>query len=84
MISVDRISGDTQRPDETYSSKKEAADKIIARKASENKRYLELYGADCSDLSNFNLIVDTSFMTPEKVAEIILTEYDLWLTGSLT
>jgi hypothetical protein len=42
---------------------------------------MELYGANCSDLSNFNLIVDTSFIAPERVAEIIFTEYNSWLAS---
>jgi len=80
-VSASRISGDRQRGSEKYSSKEEAVKKIAARKASENKRYMELYGADCSDLNNFNLIIDTSFITPEEVANIILTEYNTWLAS---
>jgi cytidylate kinase len=79
IISINRISGDKQRINEKYLSKEEASKNITARKLSENKRYIELYGANCADLSNFNLIIDTSFITPERVAEIILAEYNLWL-----
>ena len=79
MVSVDRISGDSQRKSEKYSSKDEAVKNIIARRASENRRYKEFYGADSSDLSNFSLVVDTSQIAPEKVADIIVAEYDLWL-----
>ena len=80
-ISVNRILNDSQRGEERYLSREEAVNKIIARKESENERYMELYGADCSNLSNFNLIVDTSFITPERVAEIILAEYNSWLVS---
>ena len=78
-VSAKRISGDQQRENEKYTSTEEAINKIIARKASENKRYKELYGIDCSDLSHFHLIVDTSFITPEEVTEVILAEYERWL-----
>jgi len=81
MVSVSRISDDLQRENEKYSSKDEAVNKIIARKTSENKRYRELYGADCSDLTNFNLVIDTSFIIPERVADIILAEYHQWLVS---
>jgi len=77
-ISANRISKDEQRENEKYSSTEDAVNKIVARKESENKRYLELYGANCSDLSNFNLVIDTSFITPERVVDIIIAEYDLW------
>lgn len=78
VVSANRIV-EHQREHEKYESVEEAVGKILARKESENKRYMELYGANCADLSNFNLVVDTSFVSPEKVAEIILSEYSLWL-----
>jgi cytidylate kinase len=77
-VSANRISGDNNRKNEKYLSKEDAINKIVERKASENKRYMELYGADCSDLSNFNLVVDTSSATPEQIAEIILAKYNSW------
>jgi len=81
MVSAHRISVDNQRENEKYSSTEEAVNKIMARKASENKRYMELYGADCSDLSNFHLVIDTSFITPERVADMILVEYNRCLVS---
>ncbi|MDR2475540.1 MAG: cytidylate kinase family protein [Bacteroidales bacterium] len=80
MISAKRISNDKKRKSENYATKEDAARNIIERKTSENKRYIELYGADCANPNNFNLIVDTSFNSPEQVAEIILREYAGWLT----
>ena len=81
IVSANRISGDNQRKNEKYLSIEDAVNKIAARKASENKRYLELYGADCSELSNFNLVVDTSYVTPEQVANTILAGYNSWLVS---
>ena len=75
MVSINRIAGDNQRINESYASIEEAADQITARKESENKRYKELYGANCSDLSNFDLIIDTSFITSEQVANLIMEEF---------
>ena len=68
-VAATRIANDRQRKSEQYVSHQEAVQNIIARKESENKRYMELYGADCSDLSNFDLVIDTSFLTPEEVAD---------------
>jgi len=78
-VSAQRISSDMWRETENYISQDEAIDKIVARKESEIKRYLNLYGVDCTDLSNFDLIIDTSYITPEKVANIIISEYNTWL-----
>ena len=74
-VAANRISNDRQRKSEQYVSQEEAVQNIIARKESENKRYMELYGADCTNLSNYNLMVDTSFITPEEVADAIMGEY---------
>ena len=82
MVAINRISSDSQRINESYSSQEEAANMITARKESENKRYMELYGADSSDLSHFDLVIDTSYMTPEQVAESIMTGYDLCVSAT--
>ncbi|MCL2597495.1 MAG: cytidylate kinase family protein [Paludibacter sp.] len=75
-IAAQRIIEDNNRQNEKkYNSLNDAIANIIARKTSENKRYLELYDADCANLDNFNLVVDTSDITPEKAAEIIINEY---------
>ena len=74
-VAVHRISGDEQRINEKYGSHEEAAKHLIARKESENKRYFELYGVDASDLSHFDLVVDTSHLTPEEAADAIICGY---------
>ena len=81
VVSAKRISLDNQRENEKYSSREEAVNNILARKESENKRYMELYGADCSNLNNFNLIIDTSYITPEEVADRIIDGYKAWLVS---
>ena len=76
IVAAKRISSDNQRNSEKKcESLEETIRDVVARKASENKRYMELYGADCSDLSNFNLIIDTSLLTPEEVADRIIAGY---------
>jgi len=79
MVSIHRITCDEKRINERYASVEEAANHITARKESENKRYLELYNADCSDLSKFDLIIDTSHITSEKAAELIIDSFKAWL-----
>jgi len=83
-VAAGRIFNDQQRKNEKYPSKEEAIRDIISRKESENKRYLELYGADCSDLSNFDLMIDTSLITPERVVDIIFTGYMAWMDNYLS
>lgn len=74
-----RILGDRDRQSEAYADQDEAKRDILARKASENKRFLTLYGADCAEMSNFDLVVDTSHITPEEVFAQIMAGYRAWL-----
>jgi cytidylate kinase len=53
----------------------------MARKASENNRFLEKYNANCSNLDNFDIIVDTTDRTPDEVAAIILKAAQRWIDG---
>lgn len=67
------------RAEEQASSVEETAENIRARKASERKRYSEQYGVDCKDLNNYSLVVDSTYATPEEVAECILSCFADWL-----
>lgn len=49
-----------------------------ARRESEKKRYMEQYGVDIKDLTNYSLVVDTTNATPDAVAERIISSFDLW------
>lgn len=71
-VAAERILNDPQRNSEQYADKAEAIQKILARKQSENARFLQKYGADCANMDNFDLVVDTTRKTPDAVAELIL------------
>lgn len=71
-VAAKRIINDPSRDSEHYQTAEEAVAKITARKRSENERFLKKYGADCNRLVNFDLIIDTTFRTPEAVAALIL------------
>jgi cytidylate kinase len=80
-VAASRIAADKQRKGEHYPDVEEAARQIALRKASENKRYMELYHANCADLTQFDLVIDTSSLTPEAVADDILRHYREWETA---
>jgi cytidylate kinase len=71
-VAAQRIMNDPNRNREQYASEDEAVEKILARKASENARFLSKYGADCANLNNFDLVIDTTNKTREEVAELII------------
>ncbi|MCC6462887.1 MAG: cytidylate kinase family protein [Saprospiraceae bacterium] len=76
-VAVTRILSDPTRNSEQYQSKEEAIQKISARKQSENDRFLKKYGADCANLQNFDLVVDTTQRTPEEVVVLIIKGLEL-------
>lgn len=76
-IAAARILADPNRNSEQYGDIQEAIAKILARKQSENQRFLLKYDADCGNMDNFDLRIDTSDKTPEQVADLILRESGL-------
>ena len=45
----------------------------------ENERYWKLYHVHKDDMSNYDLVIDTTNMKPEEVAQLIITKYNEWL-----
>ncbi len=77
-VAAARIMGDVARKREKYSDLEHAIEDLSARKDSENKRFREKYGADCTNMNNFDLVIDTSKFTPEEVAGEIVASYTQW------
>lgn len=62
-----------KRKDEKYNITLEATLKNIKqRKESETKRYQQYYGVNYFNLKNYDLVIDTTKLTAEKVAENIV------------
>jgi len=67
-----------KRTSENYQDIEEAKDKIRARRKSELERFKDYYNIDYSDLKNYDLIVDTTEITPEEVCEKIINAFRIW------
>ncbi len=72
---VNRIFSD-KRESEKYSSKTELKKKLIARNENDRKRFLNLYKIDYFDKKNFDLVINTTNLTPEKILEKIIIEFN--------
>ena len=72
-----RIMG-ANRSCEKATSLEEAVECTRARRESEKKRYSAKYGVDITDMSNYSLIVDTTYATPEEVAGVIISCFERW------
>lgn len=69
-VAAERIFKDN-RSGESYASVEEMKKSNIERKSSENSRYFEMYGVNIYDMTNYDLIVDTTAMSANEAAEII-------------
>ncbi len=67
------------RASELYDNLDKAIESIKSRHESEVLRYKTLYNVDVTDLSNYDLVVDTDNKTPEEIVEIISKEFENWL-----
>ncbi len=45
----------------------------------ENERYWNVYGVRKEDESNYDIVIDTTKLTPEQVADKIKQEYEKWI-----
>ncbi|MDQ3075626.1 MAG: AAA family ATPase [bacterium] len=60
-------------------TEEEVYSQIVERLASENKRYMELYGIDNTKKENYDLVIDTNKNNLSEVVGLIITEYKKWL-----
>ena len=51
---------------------------MINRYNMENERYWEVYGVRKDDMKNYDLVIDTTNLTPNQVVEKIKEEYFKW------
>jgi cytidylate kinase len=79
-VAAERVMRAQRGPSERYADTAQAREFLKARRVSENLRYKQTYGVDCDDLTNFDLVIDTTndapVVPPEKIAEIIISKYD--------
>lgn len=77
-VSIDeasrRVYGDNRGDVETYKSLEDCKAQLQERAGTEDVRYKEIYGLDYFKLSNYNLVLDSTFSRPETLAGIIIAE----------
>ena len=74
-----RISNDDSRSGEKQErDAKKLLAKILDRRASERRRFKELYGVDYALLHQYDLVIDTTAMAPERVRDEVLKHFSVW------
>lgn len=77
-VAADRLIKASRGKEEEYSSKEQAKRAIRNREQSERDRYIKLYGVDIQDLSQYDFVIDTTYITAHEVAEKIIKAYRVW------
>lgn len=68
-----------RKSSEKFDTVEEQKQDIQKRYKLENERYWKLYGVRKEDESNYDLVIDTTNLTPKQVADKIEQEYTKWL-----
>jgi cytidylate kinase len=63
---------------QTASTKEEVVAEIKTRRASEVKRYINLYNVNIDDMANYDLVIDTKNNDLETVVRMVLDAYNAW------
>ena len=79
-VAARRAFEDAERKDtEKFDSVEEQKADMKKRYELENERYFNLYNVRKEDLSNYDLVIDTTNESPEIVADKIIEAYKEWL-----
>ncbi|NUT31831.1 MAG: AAA family ATPase [Hamadaea sp.] len=71
VVAAYRVLGRPADQVEGYDSMRDAQRRLAARSESERVRFIERYGADKTDLRNYDLVCDTTRATPDEVVATI-------------
>lgn len=70
---------ENRKETEKFETIEEQKADMIRRYKLENERFFKLYGVRKEDMSNYDLVVDTTNSTVEKTAKLIEEEHRKWL-----
>jgi predicted cytidylate kinase len=70
---------ESRKATENFASIEEYKQDMIKRYNGENERYFNLYNVRRDDMSNYDLVIDTTNKTRTEVKDIIVEEYKKWL-----
>jgi predicted cytidylate kinase len=76
VVAARRVLGRPADAVESYDDLDEACRQLAARSESERERFLTRYGADKTELRNYDLVCDTTRAAPAEIVERILAALD--------
>ena len=75
LVAASRVMGNQRGEVEIYTDLEDAKLKLIERGKLENERFIDIYGVDNFDYTNYNLVIDSTYSTPDELADIIYNRY---------
>ncbi|MCX7986610.1 MAG: AAA family ATPase [Bacteroidales bacterium] len=81
VIAAERIFKDNVRVNEKYNNVDETYKSMVERRKSEVKRFKLQYGVDIDNLNNYDIVIDTSFITPDDVFKYAWEAIEQWQNG---
>lgn len=79
-VAAERAFNDVNRKEtEKFDTIEEQKQDMMRRYKMENERYWNLYHIRKDDMENYDLVIDTTYLKPEQVANKIKDEYRKWL-----
>jgi len=72
IVAAKRVLADSQRDSEPIIEDiYEKSLNLLERRAAEDKRFKSIYGVDCGDLNNYDLVIDTTNSSVEEISTLI-------------
>ena len=71
-VAAERVFHDDKRTSEPDGTQEQVLNNLLERQKVENERFKNFYNADCFNLNNYDLIVDTSYSSVEEISGLII------------
>lgn len=73
-VAAERVYNDNRGEVEKYSSVEDAKNQLKLRAQTEDVRYKDIYGLEYFNFNNYNLILDSTYCTPDALAKLLMAE----------
>jgi CMP/dCMP kinase len=71
FVAAERVRLDLNRINEAYEDQRQALAGLRARRKEEVERFKRIYGVNIEDEENYDLVIDTTLISPHDVAQLI-------------
>jgi cytidylate kinase len=75
LVAAKRIMSSPRGVEETYNDLNDVLAKLKIRGELEKTRFKDIYGVNYLDYNNFNIILDTTWLDPDSIADIVIKNY---------